>query len=93
MSQRKQNIDPQVAAEKNKRVAVGATAAGVLLLVFLVIVLVILFVQIGVKKAEIRRLEAKQAEFAKLVEDGEKDLEYFETENGLYDLALQKGWK
>ena len=37
-----------ISEEKAKRIAVGATVAGVLLIIFLVIILIVQFVQIGV---------------------------------------------
>lgn len=50
------NREP-MSEEKAKRIAVGATVGGVLLLVFLLVVLIVQFVQIGVNNAEKARLD------------------------------------
>ncbi|MDE6411096.1 MAG: hypothetical protein K2L02_00970 [Clostridia bacterium] len=78
---------------KAKRIAISATVAGVLLIVFLVVILIVQFVKIGVKNAEKSRLEDTIEKYEKLSEKTEKDLEYFKTEDGLRMLAVLNNWK
>lgn len=85
------NREP-MSEEKAKRIAVGATVGGVLLLVFLLVVLIVQFVQIGVNNAEKARLDKQIAEYEALIESGNESLEYYQTERGLYYLARQQGW-
>lgn len=79
--------------EKRKRIVVAMTAAGVFLLVFLVIILVIQFAQIGVRNSTEKKYKDQLKQYEELIEKGEKDLEYFQTEDALYSLALEHGWK
>ena len=83
----------ETVATKTKKIAIGTTAAGVLLMVFLVIFLVLQFVQIGVKNADKRRLENEVKRYEQLNDDLEKDLDFFETEEGLRMLAVMFGYK
>lgn len=85
------NREP-MSEEKAKRIAVGATVGGVLLLVFLLVVLIVQFVQIGVNNAEKARLDEQIAEYERLIESGNESLEYYQTERGLYYLARKQGW-
>lgn len=78
--------------EKARRIVVGATVGGVLLFVFLLLVLVVQFVQIGVRNAEKTRLDEKIAEYEQMIDSGNDSLEYYQTERGLYFLARQHGW-
>lgn len=72
--------------------AVAITSACVLLLLFLAIWLVITFVQMGVANSEKRRLEQESERLEQLIKDGEKNLQYYQTEDGLYRLAFKNGW-
>lgn len=85
------NREP-MSEEKAARIAVGASIGGVLLVLFLLIVLIIQFVQIGVNRAEKARLEEQIAQYEQMIENDSKSLEYYETERGLYFLARQQGW-
>ena len=78
---------------KARKLAVGATIAGVLLLLFLVIILVVQFVQIGVARAEESELEEQIHRYEELIERDTGDLDYFRTQEALYRLALARGWK
>ncbi len=78
--------------EKARRIAVGATVGGVLLILFLVIVLIVQFVQIGVKNRRSRDLDRSIQEYEQLVEQGERDLDFYESELGRYHLALEQGY-
>lgn len=82
-----------VSEEKAKRIAVGATVAGVLLVLFLVVVLIIQFVQIGVRNAEKKRLEAEIARYEEMIEKGEKNLEYYSSSTYLDLKAREWGWR
>ena len=78
--------------EKMKRIAVGATAAGVLLIVFLLVVLIIQFVQIGVRNAELKSLEKRIAQYEDSIEKDEKILDDYLNGDALYYEALKRGW-
>ena len=78
--------------EKATRIAVGATVGGVLLVLFLVVVLIIQFVQIGVQNRMEDELNEQISQLEQMISDGEKDLNYYEEENGLYYLARKHGW-
>lgn len=79
--------------EKMRRIAVGATVAGVLLGVFLVIVLIIQFVQMGVNRRELKSLEKSIGEYKHTIEKNERVLDDYVKGDGLYYLALKQGWK
>ena len=78
---------------KKRKIAVGATVGGVLLLFCLLIILIIQFVQIGVKRAQNRALNENIQRLHELIEQDEIDLDYFETQDALYREALARGWK
>lgn len=92
MSQREKERDPEAQAARAKRIAVGATVAGVLLIIFLVVVLIIQFVQIGVRKKEARELNQQIEEYEEKINEAEKLLDFYETEEGLRILALFWNW-
>ena len=79
--------------DKMKRIAVGATVGGVLLFVFLVIVLIIQFVQIGVNNAEIGELEQKIQEYREQTKYEEDILKEYSDADTLYREAVKWGWK
>lgn len=81
-----------ISEEKATRIAVGATVGGVLLVLFLVVVLIIQFVQIGVQNRMEDELNEQISHLEQMISDGEKDLNYYEEENGLYYLARKHGW-
>ena len=78
---------------KTKKVAIGATVAGVLLMVFLVVFMVIQFAQIGVKRGEKKRLQSEVDRYERMNSETEKDLDFFQTEEGLRMLAVMNGYK
>ena len=78
--------------DQARKIAVGATAAGVLLVLFLIIILIVQFVRVGVANAERRELEQESEKLQQLIDNKEKDLEYYRTEDGLYRLAIRQGW-
>ena len=81
-----------ISEEKATRIAVGATVGGVKLVLFLVVVLIIQFVQIGVQNRMEDELNEQISQLEQMISDGEKDLNYYEEENGLYYLARKHGW-
>lgn len=78
--------------EKLKRVAVGMTVAGVLLVLFLLIILIIQFVQIGVARAQTREYEKQEELYKTENEKLEKTIDYYITEEGMYWLAIHQGY-
>ncbi len=83
----------RISEEKAKRIAVGATVAGVLLIIFLVIILIVQFVQIGVANAKKDNLDNLIDEYERAVEQGQEDLDYYRSGEGLYYYARQYGFK
>ena len=79
--------------EKKRRIAVGATVGGVLLIVFLLVILVIQFVQIGVGNSRKRQLDREIQEYQRLIEEGEENLEWYKSGSGLYFTARKYGWR
>ena len=86
-------VKDEAETPKKKRIAIGTTAAGVLLLVFLVIVLIIQFAQMGVKNSEKRQWEREVQRYERLNSETEKDLDFFKTQEGLRMLAVRNGYK
>lgn len=82
-----------ISPEKATRIAVGATVGGVLLVLFLIVVLIIQFVQIGVQKRMEEELNEQIAQYEQMIADGEDKLDYYEVGNGLYYLARKHGWQ
>lgn len=78
--------------DQAKKIAVATTAAGVLLVLFLVIILIVQFVLMGSGNAELKELEEKSEQLDQMINDEEKDLEYYHTQDGLYRLAIRQGW-
>ena len=89
MEEKKRPISP----EKATRIAVGATVGGVLLVLFLVVVLIIQFVQIGVQNRMEDELNEQIARYEQQISDGEDRITYYEEGNGLYYLARKHGWQ
>ena len=61
--------------EKTKRLIVAGTVGAVLLAVILLMVMVYQLICIGVEKGRIQELEAKIAEYNRLIESGEETIE------------------
>lgn len=78
--------------ERTQKLAVALTVAGTLLALFLVIILIVQFVQIGVKNARIRELERQEQQLNEMKSNGQQDLDYYMTEEGLYYLAILNGY-
>lgn len=82
-----------ISEEKAKRIAVGATVAGVLLIIFLVIILIVQFVQIGVANSQKDQLDELIKQHESYIEQGQNDLNYYKSGEGLYYYARQYGFK
>ncbi len=82
-----------ISEEKARRIAVGATVAGVLLVVFLIAVLIVQFVQIGVANKRISDYQSQIDEYNEMLEGDREDLAFWKTQPGLEYLASQQGWK
>lgn len=81
-----------ISEEKARRIAVGATVGGVLIVFFLIVVLIIQFVQIGVRSSEKADLESEIALYEELIASDSYNLEYYKTQEGLRYLARKEGW-
>ena len=94
MSRKNNNAASDETVEtRAKRIAISATVAGVLLIVFLVVILVIQFAKIGVRNAEKRNLLSEVEKYEQLNSETEKDLDFFKTQEGLRMLAVMNGYK
>ena len=82
----------KISEEKARRIAVGATVGGVLLIVFLVIILIVQFVQIAVGNTRKANLDREIQQYEQVIEKGESDLEDYKTGTGLYYYARMLGW-
>ncbi len=83
----------KISEEKARRIAVGATIAGVLLIIFLVVLLIIQFVQMGVGNSREKKLAEMEKEYLERIEAAEDNLDWIVSGNGLYLMARQYGWK
>lgn len=88
-----ENTKKAYSEEKMKRIAAGATVAGVLLGLFLIVILVIQFVQIGVRNAERARLNEGIGRYQEIIEHDKKILEDYLEGDALYYEALRQGWR
>ncbi|MDE6273643.1 MAG: hypothetical protein K2L87_01170 [Clostridiales bacterium] len=79
--------------EKVKRIAVGATVAGVLVIVFLVVTLIYQFVRMGVDSSEKNRLTEEITRLTQQIETGERDFNYYSDTSTRENLARQYGYK
>lgn len=83
----------RITEEKAKRIAVGATIAGVLVLLFLLITMIYQFVRLGIQSAEKAELEQKIERLEQEIQTGEKDFAYYSKKQTLENLARQYGYK
>ena len=88
MSRKKEGLTD----EKMRKIAAGATVAGVLLVLFLAIILIIQFVQIGVSNSRSKQLDEAIARYEQMIAEGKEDIDFYENGLGLYYLALKQGW-
>ncbi len=66
--------------EKSKRIAIGATIGGVILVIVLIAIIVIQFVQMGVRRRRLNELEDVENRLQQEIEDGEYDLQRYDDE-------------
>ena len=79
--------------EKKKRLVIAFTVAGTLVFLFLLGLLIVQFVKIGVGNAQRARYDEQNQEYERVISENEKDLHYYQTQEGLFHLALENGWK
>ena len=79
--------------DEKMKIAAGATVAGVLLVLFLVIILIVQFVQIGVANRRRAELEAAIAQVEEDIRNGQSDLESMQAREELIKRAMELGWK
>ncbi len=79
--------------EKAKRIIVGGTVAGVLLIMFLVITIIIQGAQIFIKQAERDRLDKEYQILLQQYYDKKNDLEYYSSDFYLEQLAYEYGYR
>ena len=79
--------------EKSRRIATAFIIAGVLVALFLIAIAGYLFVEMGYKNEERKRLDAEIERFEQLIGQQERDLDYYESELGRDHEALEQGWK
>ncbi len=82
-----------ISQEKARRIAVGATVAGVLLVIFFVVVLSVQFWQIGVKNKRNAEYDAQIEKLEEMLDKEQNDLDFYRTTEGLEYLASQQHWK
>ncbi len=78
---------------KYRRIAVGATVGGVLLILFLLVVLIVQFVQMGVLNSESREYDESIEAYHQKIENEEGILDEYLTGDALYWRAVMQGWK
>ena len=78
--------------EKLKKIAAGTTAAGVLLILFLIVILIVQFVQIGIVNQKRAEYDALIEQYNEMIESGENSLELLQLEETLRSLAMENGW-
>ena len=79
--------------EKVKRIAIGATVAGVLVILFLAITLIYQFVRIGTLNSEKSRIMDEITRLELQIATGERDFNYYSNSSTLENLARQYGFK
>ncbi len=80
--------------EKSRRIASAFIIAGVLVIFVLALVIGYLFVEMGYKNKESKRLDAEIEKYNELIEQQEHDLEYYKSERWKYQQAVENGgWK
>lgn len=83
----------KISEDKARKIAVGATVGGVLLIIFLTVILIIQFVQIGVRNSQRAQLEEEISRYENMIESDQTDLDYYRTQAGLHYLARKEGWR
>ena len=85
--------EEEAAMDRLRRRITAVVVAATLLIVTLLGVIVYQIVTITVKNNRIKKLEADIARYEKIIADGELDLEYYESQEGLENAARKYGAK
>ena len=88
-----ENEEKEQKQAKYRRIAAGATVGGVLIVLFLFIVLIVQFVQMGVLNSEKKKLDESIDEYEQLIENKEGILEEYDKGDVLYWRAVMQGWR
>lgn len=88
MSKRVANISE----EKVRRIAAGATVAGVLLAIALIVVIAFYVAIICQKNNRKRELDEQIEQYRELDEKAQKDLDWYRSGDGLYRYARTHGY-
>lgn len=78
--------------QKRNRMAAAITVNVILLIVILVAVVVYQLVSMSLAKNRRARLESELARYEQLIEQGQADLEYLQSEQGIVDILLELGY-
>lgn len=78
--------------EKFKRTVIAVTVGAVLLLCVLIILMSYQLIKINAERNKKAELNAKIAEAERLLNDGEKELEYLRTKSAIERLARELGY-
>lgn len=83
----------RITEEKARRIAIGATVAGVLLILFLTVIMIVGFVGIGNRRSKLDEYNDLVKSYGELNESKEKELDWYMEGDGLYFLARRMGYK
>lgn len=78
--------------QKRNRMAAAITVNGILLIVILVAVVIYQLAAMSLAKSRRSRLEAELVRYEQLIEQGQGDLEYLQTEQGILDILFEMGY-
>ncbi len=78
--------------QKKNRIAAAVTVNVIILIVILAAVIIYQLVEIVVINARKQEIITEIEKYEKLIEQGENDLEYLQSEQYLLDLALKLGY-
>lgn len=78
--------------DKVRKIVTACVVAATTLLLVLLSVLVYQWITLAVLNSRCNKLQAENQAFEQKIEQGEKDLEYYESEAGLEVNAWLQGW-
>ncbi len=78
--------------DKMRKIVTACVTAAVTLLLVLLTVLVYQWISLAVLNARKEKLEAENQRLEQIIEEGEKDLSFYESETGLSMNAWLQGW-
>ena len=88
-----ENEEKEQLQAKNRRIAVGATVGGVLIVLFLLIVLIVQFVHMGVLNSKQKKLDESINAYKQQIERDEGILKEFNDGDLFYFYAVMQGWR